>query len=205
MNILILKEIKSRKPDLMTYAVTEAFSNCDDVVNIASIKVKSIQKTVTAIKGLIKLYKPDIVVAQKMLASIVLFNLPKSCKKIIIDPYLLFDDREDDTKLALIFKYGSIRLNNWLYSETTKFIANPDKTLIKNWYCIVRNFMNNFSRYDQLVSVFTTAGYKNIFLEHEESTDFVQRISSYHQIINKAHHYFDPNYELPNIEELIKK
>lgn len=205
MKILVLKEAKSRKPDLVTNAVTEAFAQCDDVAIIATVKVGGVLKTVTTIKELVKQYKPDIVVAQKILASIILFELPKSIKKIIIDPYLLFDDSDDDIKIRMMLKYGSVQLNNWLNNASYKFVNTPNEIALKNSYCIVRNFMNNFAHYDRLVTAYTTCGKKNIFLGSEDSSEPIQNISTYHRVLSRARLYFDPNFELPNENELLNK
>ena len=205
MKTLVLKEAKSRKPDLVTSAVTEAFAQCDDVAIIATVKVGGVLKTIATIRELVKQYKPDIIVAQKILASIVLFELPKSIKKIIIDPYLLFDDSGDDIKMRMIFKYGSVQLDNWLNNASNKFVNSPNEVAIKNSYCIVRNFMNNFAHYDRLVTAYTACSQKNIFLGPEDCTESIQNIGAYHRVLNRARLYFDPNFEFPNEDELLNK
>lgn len=199
MKILVLQETKSRKPDLMSCAVTEAFSLSDDIVTIATIKVGGILKTVTTIKELVKQYQPDVVVAQKMLASIVLFELPKSIRKIIIDPYLLFDDNAEETVLTMIMKYGSVRLNNWLRLCSAKLIGHPESIGIANSFCIVRNRMSTISRYDKLISVYTN---ENI-LHVADASDAIEKISTYHRALNKARIYFDSDFELPSEDELL--
>ena len=198
MKILVLKETKTHKPDLMGCAATEAFSLLDDIVTTATIQVGGILKTVTAIKELAKQYQPDIVVAQKMLASIVLFELPKSIRKIIIDPYLLFDNGRDAVALAMIMKYGSIRLNNWLDNASEKFRKNPQAFGIDNCFCIAQNYSID-QRIDGLF-----AGTSNIVLVNK-SENVLDTLSTYHRALNQARSYLDPNFELPNLEELIKE
>ena len=83
MRVLVLKKTKSHKLDWMEYAIQRAFSQENDIVTFATIKVGGLLKTVTNIKELIKQYQPDVVIAKGLLASILFFELPKSIKKII--------------------------------------------------------------------------------------------------------------------------
>ena len=82
MKVLVLKNTKSHKLDGMEYAIQRAFSQENDIVTFATIKVGGLLKTITNIKELIKHYQPDVVIAKGLLASILFFELPKSIKKI---------------------------------------------------------------------------------------------------------------------------
>lgn len=198
MKILVLKEYKSRKPDLMNCAVTEAFSLSGDMVTIATIKVGGILKMVTTIKDLIKQYKPDVVVAQKLLASITLFESPKTIKKIVIDPYLLFEDEREAVILAMIMKYeGSIRMNNWLGNNSKKLIKCPQAFGIDNSFCI----LHSHSADRRLAELFAETS--NLVLVGK-SKNAIDTISTYHRAFNKARAYLDPDFDLPNAEELLK-
>lgn len=204
MKILVLKEeSQSGKPDLMTSAITETFSQSDDIVTIATMKVGGILKTIASIKELIKQYKPDLVVAQKMLASMTLFELPKSIKKIIIDPYLLLDSDREEAVLTLIMNYNRfcLRLNNWLTHASSKLIECPESFSINNSYCIVRNRMNTMSQYDKLVNIYKS----NNILKVADYVDVTKKISNYHYALSKARVYFEPDFEMPHIEEQLKE
>lgn len=178
MNVLYLKEAKTRKPDWIGCGIAEAFSQCDDVVHIATVKIDGLQKTVKSIKSLIKQYNPEIIIAQKVLASIVLFELPQSIKKIIINPYLILDDSDDSIKLPFILKYNNSRLYNWLIRVSTDFSLNRGNT------CDDRTYL--------------------LALQTKDYTDPIEKISSCHKAINNARLHLDPDYEMPDIDELLK-
>ena len=97
MKVLFIKE-RTHKLDVMENAVLKTFSQCEDIVTIATIKVGGVLNTVSQIKELIKQYQPDVIVAKHLLASVLLFELPKTTKKILIDPFLVFEDSEDGIK-----------------------------------------------------------------------------------------------------------
>ena len=60
MKVLFIKE-RTHKLDVMENAVLKTFSQCEDIVTIATIQVGSVLNTVSQIKELIKQYQPDVV------------------------------------------------------------------------------------------------------------------------------------------------
>ena len=208
MKVLVLKKTKSHRIDWMEYAIQRAFSQENDIVTFATIKVGGLLKTVTNIKELIKQYQPDVVIAKGLLASILFFELPKSIKKIIINPLMLHAGSNDSIRLKFAFEYGDVRLMNWLEKKTEEFLQSEDKKQLENTYCIVRDFMDNFSLYDKWVSCYNQAStedrIKNIFLTNTKDVEESELLGHYHRIINKARKYFDPDFELSNIEETLK-
>ena len=88
MKVLFVRE-RTHKLDVMENAVLKTFSQCEDVVTIATIKVGGVLNTVGQIKELIKQYQPDVIVAKHFLASVLLFELPKPIKKILTVPFLV--------------------------------------------------------------------------------------------------------------------
>ena len=192
----------------MEYAIQRAFSQENDIVTFATIKVGGLLKTVTNIKELIKQYQPDVVIAKGLLASILFFELPKSIKKIIINPLLLHDGTDGTVRISFALQHGDVRLMNWLEKKTEEFLQSENKKQLENTYCIVRDFMDNFSQYDKWVSCYNQASTedrtKNIFLTNTKDVEESELFGHYHRIINKAREYFDPDFELSNIEETLK-
>lgn len=192
----------------MEYAIQRAFSQENDIVTFATIKVGGLLKTVTNIKELIKQYQPDVVIAKGLLASILFFELPKSIKKIIINPLLLHDGTDGTVRISFALQHGDVRLMNWLEKKTEEFLQSENKKQLENTYCIVRDFMDNFSQYDKWVSCYNQAStedrIKNIFLTNTKDVEESELLGHYHRIINKAREYFDPDFELSNIEETLK-
>ena len=208
MKVLVLKKTKSHRIDGMEYAIQRAFSQENDIVTFATIKVGGLLKTVTNIKELIKQYQPDVVIAKGLLASILFFELPKSIKKIIINPLLLHDGTDGTVRISFALQHGDVRLMNWLEKKTEEFLQSENKKQLENTYCIVRDFMDNFSQYDKWVSCYNQAStedrIKNIFLTNTKDVEESELLGHYHRIINKAREYFDPDFELSNIEETLK-
>ena len=208
MKVLALKKTKSHRIDWMEYAIQRAFSQENDIVTFATIKVGGLLKTVTNIKELIKQYQPDVVIAKGLLASILFFELPKSIKKIIINPLLLHDGTDGTVRISFALQHGDVRLMNWLEKKTEEFLQSENKKQLENTYCIVRDFMDNFSQYDKWVSCYNQAStedrIKNIFLTNTKDVEESELLGHYHRIINKAREYFDPDFELSNIEETLK-
>ena len=207
MKVLVLNKTKSHKLDWMEYAIQRAFAQENDVVTFATIKVGGLLKTVTNIKELIKQYQPDVVIAKGLLASILFFELPKSIKKILINPLLLHEASNDAIRLKFAFEYGDVRLMSWLERKTEDFLQSDDTKQLENTYCIVRDFIDNFSQYDKWVSCYNQAstedGTKNIFLTNTKDLEGSELLGHYHRIINKARKYFDPEFELVNINEVL--
>ena len=207
MKVLVLNKTKSHKLDWMEYAIQRAFAQENDVVTFATIKVGGLLKTVTNIKELIKQYQPDVVIAKGLLASILFFELPKSIKKILINPLLLHEGSNDAIRLKFAFEYGDVRLMCWLGRKTEDFLQSDDTKQLENTYCIVRDFIDNFSQYDKWVSCYNQAstedGTKNIFLTNTKDLEGTELLGHYHRIINKARKYFDPEFELVNINEVL--
>lgn len=207
MKVLVLNKTKSHKLDWMEYAIQRAFAQENDVVTFATIKVGGLLKTVTNIKELIKQYQPDVVIAKGLLASILFFELPKSIKKILINPLLLHEGSNDAIRLKFAFEYGDVRLMCWLERKTEDFLQSDDTKQLENTYCIVRDFIDNFSQYDKWVSCYNQAstedGTKNIFLTNTKDLEGTELLGHYHRIINKARKYFDPEFELVNINEVL--
>ena len=58
MKVLFIKE-KTHKLDVMENAILKTFSQCEDIVTIATIKVGGVLNTVSQIKELIKQYQPE--------------------------------------------------------------------------------------------------------------------------------------------------
>ena len=207
MKVLVLNKTKSHKLDWMEYAIQRAFAQENDVVTFATIKVGGLLKTVTNIKELIKQYQPDVVIAKGLLASILFFELPKSIKKILINPLLLPEGSNDAIRLKFAFEYGDVRLMSWLERKTEDFLQSDDTKQLENTYCIVRDFIDNFSQYDKWVSCYNQAstedGTKNIFLTNTKDLEGTELLGHYHRIINKARKYFDPEFELVNINEVL--
>lgn len=207
MKVLVLNKTKSHKLDWMEYAIQRAFAQENDVVTFATIKVGGLLKTVTNIKELIKQYQPDVVIAKGLLASILFFELPKSIKKILINPLLLHEGSNDAIRLKFAFEYGDVRLMSWLERKTEDFLQSDDTKQLENTYCIVRDFIDNFSQYDKWVSCYNQAstedGTKNIFLTNTKDLEGTELLGHYHRIINKARKYFDPEFELVNINEVL--
>ena len=207
MKVLVLNKTKSHKLDWMEYAIQRAFAQENDMVTFATIKVGGLLKTVTNIKELIKQYQPDVVIAKGLLASILFFELPKSIKKILINPLLLHEGSNDAIRLKFAFEYGDVRLMSWLERKTEDFLQSDDTKQLENTYCIVRDFIDNFSQYDKWVSCYNQAstedGTKNIFLTNTKDLEGTELLGHYHRIINKARKYFDPEFELVNINEVL--
>ena len=207
MKVLVLNKTKSHKLDWMEYAIQRAFAQENDVVTFATIKVGGLLKTVTNIKELIKQYQPDVVIAKGLLASILFFELPKSIKKILINPLLLHEGSNDAIRLKFAFEYGDVRLMSWLERKTEDFLQSDDTKQLENTYCIVRDFIDNFSQYDKWVSCYNQAstedGTKNIFLTNTKDLEGTELLGHYHRIINKARKYFDPEFELVDINEVL--
>ena len=207
MKVLVLKKTKSHRIDGMEYAIQRAFSQENDIVTFATIKVGGLLKTVTNIKELIKQYQPDVVIAKGLLASILFFELPKSIKKIIINPLLLHDGTDGTVRISFALQHGDVRLMNWLEKKTEEFLQSENKKQLENTYCIVRDFMDNFSQYDKWVSCYNQAStedrIKNIFLTNTKDVEESELLGHYHRIINKARKYFDPEFELVNINEVL--
>lgn len=207
MKVLVLNKTKSHKLDWMECAIQRAFAQENNVVTFATIKVGGLLKTVTNIKELIKQYQPDVVIAKGLLASILFFELPKSIKKILINPLLLHEGSNDAIRLKFAFEYGDVRLMCWLERKTEDFLQSDDTKQLENTYCIVRDFIDNFSQYDKWVSCYNQAstedGTKNIFLTNTKDLEGSELLGHYHRIINKARKYFDPEFELVNINEVL--
>ena len=77
-----------------------------------------------------------------------------------------------------MLKYNNLRLYNWLIRVSTDFSTNPDKTCSDKTYVLS--------------------------LQKKDSADSTEIISHFHQALNKARLHLDPNYELPNQEELLR-
>lgn len=201
MKVLFIKE-KTHKLDVMENAVMKTFSQCTDIVTIATIKVGGVLNTVSQIKKLIKQYRPDVIVAKHLLASVLLFELPKTTKKILIDPFLVFEDSEDGIKLTLAFKYGSVKLFNWLLKNSTEFANNPDNSYVRNAFCILRNADTTSPLYAKWVAAFEETN-SLCAVTVSKDDDIMTKLGTYHRSMNQARAYFDSEYELINISELI--
>ena len=201
MKVLFIKE-KTHKLDVMENAILKTFSQCEDIVTIASIKVGGVLNTVTQIKELIKQYQPDVIVAKHLLASVLLFELPKTIKKILIDPFLVFEDSEDGIKLTLAFKYGSVKLFNWLLKNSTEFANNPDSSCVRNAFCILRNADTSSPLYAKWVSAFEEANNLGA-VTVSKADNIMTQLGIYHRSINQARAYLDSEYELTDIKELL--
>ena len=177
MNVLYLKEAETRKPDYIGYAVVEVLAQCDDIVHIATIQVDGLKKTVKSIRSLILQFNPEMIIAPKVLGSIVLFELPKSIRKIIINPYLILEDSADSIKLPFVLKYNNLRLYNWLIRVSIDFSKKPDEICGDKTYLLS--------------------------LQKRDFADFTEMINYYHQAINKVRLHLDPNFELPKTDELL--
>lgn len=201
MKVLFIKE-KTHKLDVMENAILKTFSQCEDIVTIATIKVGGVLNTVTQIKELIKQYQPDVIVAKHLLASVLLFELPKTIKKILIDPFLVFEDSEDGIKLTLAFKYGSVKLFNWLLKNSTEFANNPDSSCVRNAFCILRNADTSSPLYAKWVSAFEEANNLGA-VTVSKADNIMTQLGIYHRSINQARAYLDSEYELTDIKELL--
>lgn len=201
MKVLFIKE-KTHKLDVMENAILKTFSQCEDIVTIATIKVAGVLNTVTQIKELIKQYQPDVIVAKHLLASVLLFELPKTIKKILIDPFLVFEDSEDGIKLTLAFKYGSVKLFNWLLKNSTEFANNPDSSCVRNAFCILRNADTSSPLYAKWVSTFEEANNLGA-VTVSKADNIMTQLGIYHRSINQARAYLDSEYELTDIKELL--
>lgn len=202
MKVLVLNKTKSHKLDWMEYAIQRAFSQENDVVIFATIKVGGVLNTVTQIKELIKQYQPDVIVAKHMLASVLLFELPKTIKKILIDPFVVFEDSEDGIKLTLAFNYGSVKLFNWLLKNSTEFANNPDNSYVRNAFCILRNADTSSPLYAKWVAAFEETN-SLCAVTVSKDDDIMTKLGTYHRSMNQARAYLDSEYELINISELI--
>lgn len=201
MKVLFIKE-KTHKLDVMENAVMKTFSQCTDIVTIATIKVGGVLNTVSQIKELIKQYQPDVIVAKHLLASVLLFELPKTIKKILIDPFMVFEDSEDGIKLTLAFKYGSVKLFNWLLKNSTEFANNPHNAHVKNSYCILRNADTSSPQYAKWVSAFEETN-TLCTVTVSKDDDIMTQLGTYYPSMNQARTYIDAEYELTNINELL--
>lgn len=201
MKVLFIKE-KTHKLDVMENAVLKTFSQCEDVVTIATIKVGGVLNTVSQIKELIKQYQPDVIVAKHLLASVLLFELPKTIKKIIIDPFMVFEDTEDGIKLTLAFKYGSVKLFNWLLKNSTDFANNSDNSYVRNAFCILRNADTSSPLYAKWVTTFEETNNLGA-VTVSKADNIMTQLGIYHRSINQARAYLDAEYELTNINELL--
>ena len=201
MKVLFIKE-KTHKLDVMENAVLKTFSQCEDVVTIATIKVGGVLNTVSQIKELIKQYQPDVIIAKHLLASVLLFELPKTIKKILIDPFMVFEDSEDGIKLMLAFKYGSVKLFNWLLKNSTEFANNPDSPCVRNAFCILRNADTSSPLYAKWVTTFEETN-SLCAVTVSKDDDIMSKLGTYHRNMNQARAYLDAEYELTNINELL--
>ena len=201
MKVLFIKE-KTHKLDVMENAVMKTFSQCTDIVTIATIKVGGVLNTVSQIKELIKQYQPDVIVAKHLLASVLLFELPKTIKKILIDPVLVFKDSEDGIKLMLAFKYGSVKLFNWLLKNSTEFANNPDSPCVRNAFCILRNADTSSPLYAKWVAAFEETN-SLCAVTVSKDDDIMSKLGTYHRSMNQARAYLDSEYELTDIKELL--
>jgi hypothetical protein len=171
-------------------------------VTIATIKVGGVLNTVSQIKELIKQYQPDVIVAKHLLASVLLFELPKTIKKILIDPFLVFEDSEDGIKLTLAFNYGSVKLFNWLLKNSTEFANNPDSLCVRNAFCILRNADTSSPLYAKWVAAFEETN-SLCAVTVSKDDDIMSKLGTYHRNMNQARAYIDAEYELTNINELL--
>lgn len=201
MKVLFIKE-RTHKLDVMENAVLKTFSQCEDVVTIATIKVGGVLNTMSQIKELIKQYQPDVIVAKHLLASILLFELPKTIKKILIDPFMVFEDSEDGIKLMLAFKYESVKLFNWLLKNSTEFANNPDSPCVRNAFCILRNADTSSPLYAKWVTTFEETN-TLCAVTVSKDDDIMSKLGTYHRNMNQARAYIDAEYELTNINELL--
>ena len=201
MKVLFIKE-RTHKLDVMENAVLKTVSQCEDVVTIATIQVGGVLNTVSQIKELIKQYQPDVIVAKHLLASILLFELPKTIKKILIDPFMVFEDSEDGIKLTLAFKYGSVKLFNWLLKNSTEFANNPDNSYVRNAFCILRNADTTSPLYAKWVAAFEETN-SLCAVTVSKDDDIMTKLGTYHRSMNQARAYLDSEYELTNINELL--
>ena len=201
MKVLFIKE-RTHKLDVMGNAVLKTFSQCEDIVTIATIKVGGVLNTVSQIKELIKQYQPDVIVAKHLLASVLLFELPKTTKKILIDPFLVFEDSEDGIKLTLAFKYGSVKLFNWLLKNSTEFANNPYNSYVRNAFCILRNADTTSPLYAKWVAAFEETN-SLCAVTVSKDDDIMTQLGIYHRSMNQARAYLDSKYELTDIKELL--
>lgn len=191
MKVLFVRE-RTHKLDVMENAVMKTFSQCTDIVTIATIKVGGVLNTVSQIKELIKQYQPDVIVAKHLLASVLLFELPKTIKKILIDPFLVFEDSEDGIKLMLAFKYGSVKLFNWLLKNSTEFANNPDTPCVRNAFCILRNADTSSPLYAKWVVAFEETNTLSTVTVSKDD-DIMSKLGTYHRSMNQARAYIDGN------------
>ena len=201
MKVLFIRE-RTHKFDVMENAVLKTFSQCEDVVTIATIKVGGVLNTVSQIKELIKQYQPDVIVAKHLLASVLLFELPKTIKKILIDPFMVFEDSEDGIKLTLAFKYGSVKLFNWLLKHSAEFVNNPDSLCVRNAFCILRNADTSSPQYAKWVTTFEETN-SLCAVTVSKGDDIMTQLGTYHRSMTQARAYLDAEYELTNINELL--
>lgn len=201
MKVLFIKE-KTHKLDVMENAVLKTFSQCEDVVTTATIRVGGVLNTVSQIKELIKQYQPDVIVAKHLLASVLLFELPKTIKKILIDPFMVFEDSGDGIKLTLAFKYGSVKLFNWLLKHSAEFANNPDNSYVRNAFCILRNADTSSPLYAKWVTTFEETN-SLCAVTVSKGDDIMAKLGTYHRSMNQARAYLDSEYELTNINELL--
>ena len=201
MKVLFVRE-RTHKLDVMENAVLKTFSQCEDIVTIATIKVGGVLNTVSQIKELIKQYQPDVIVAKHLLASVLLFELPKTIKKILIDPFLVFEDSEDGIKLTLAFKYGSVKLFNWLLKNSTEFANNPDSPCVRNAFCILHNADTSSPQYAKWVTTFEETN-SLCAVTISKGDDIMTQLGTYHRSMNQARAYLDSEYELTDIKELL--
>lgn len=201
MKVLFVRE-RTHKLDVMENAVLKTFSQCEDIVTIATIKVGGILNTVSQIKELIKQFQPDVIVSKHLLASVLLFELPKTIKKILIDPFMVFEDSEDGIKLTLAFKYGSVKLFNWLLKNSTEFANNPDSPCVRNAFCILRNADTSSPLYAKWVAAFEKIN-SLCAITVSKDDDIMTQLGTYHRSMNQARAYLDSEYELTNINELL--
>ena len=201
MKVLFVRE-RTHKLGVMENAILKTFSQCEDIVTIATIKVGGVLNTVTQIKELIKQYQPDVIVAKHLLASVLLFELPKTIKKILIDPFLVFEDSEDGIKLMLAFKYGSVKLFNWLLKNSTEFANNPDSLCVRNAFCILRNADTSSPLYVKWVAAFEETN-SLCAVTVSKDDDIMTQLGTYHRSMTQARAYLDSEYELTDIKELL--
>ena len=201
MKVLFIRE-RTHKFDVMENAVMKTFSQCTDIVTIATIQVGGVLNTVSQIKGLIKQYQPDVIVAKHLLASILLFELPKTIKKILIDPFLVSEDSEDGIKLTLAFKYGSVKLFNLLLKNSTEFANNPHNSCVRNSFCILRNADTRSPLYAKWVAAFKETN-SLCAVTVSKDDDIMTQLGTYHRSMTQARAYLDAEYELTNINEIL--
>ena len=102
----------------------------------------------------------------------------------------------------MAFKYGSVKLFNWLLKNSTEFANNPDNSYVRNAFCILRNADTSSPLYAKWVTTFEETN-SLCAVTVSKDDDIMSKLGTYHRSMTQARAYLDSEYELTDINELL--